>query len=182
MHGRKGRDTVGSCLWLDPVSVEEALQNENGGYLVDDGTMLGAGASGVEEMPVGFGGGQALVPEVDWQASFVAENLGKGLRLGGLRALISGHVKRIADDDLVAVVFTDEASKGFEVLSAVGAREGEDGLGSQAERIGDGDTDAAISNVEAHESGNGGWGELVHGNDGTGENDGAGVTAAGPIT
>lgn len=135
-----------------PGGVEEALQNKDGGHLVDDGAVFGPGASGGVQMAVGFGGGEALVPEVDRETGFIAQSLRKGLGLGGLGTLISGHVEGIANDDLGAAVFADEAHQGFEVLPSVGADEGQDRLRGESERVGYGHADTAISYIEAHES------------------------------
>jgi len=132
------------------------LQDENGSDLVDDSAMFGAGASRGMQVAMGFGGGQALVPEVDGQAGFVAEELGESLSLRGLGTLISGHVEGVADDDPGAAIFADKAGERFEVLLAVGARESEDGLRGETERVGDGDTNAAVSDVETHEPGGSG--------------------------
>jgi hypothetical protein len=140
------------------VGVEETLQDENGSDLVDDSAMFGARASRGMQVAMGFGGGKALVPEVDGQAGFVAQELGESLSLRGLGTLISGHVEGVADDDLGAAVFADEAGERFEVPLAVGAREGEDGLRGEAERVGDSDANAAVSDVEAYQpGGSGSW-------------------------
>jgi hypothetical protein len=132
------------------VGVQEALQDEDGGNLIDHGAVIRTGTSGSVQVPVGFGGGEALVPEVDRKTSLFAQDAGEFLGLGGLGAQISGHVKRIANNDFGAIVFTDKAGERFEILPAIRADEGEDGLRGQTERVGDGNTNTAISDVEAH--------------------------------
>jgi hypothetical protein len=140
------------------LGFQVAFQDEDGGYLIYYGAMFDSSATRGMEVTVGFGGGEALVPQVYWKAGFGAQHLREGLGFGGLGALISGHVEGIADHDLCAGVFADEALEGFEVLPAIAADKGEHGLGGETERVGNGDADATVSNVEAHDSGS--W--LVH--------------------
>jgi hypothetical protein len=102
---------------------------------------------------VSFGGGQALVPQMDGEGEGGAEGFGKCLGFGGLRAEVAGHVQRIADDDGHAVEFAEEAAEGFEVLFQIPADEGEDRLRGEAELIGDGYTDAAVAKIEAKVAG-----------------------------
>lgn len=134
------------------VGVEETLQNQHGGDLIDDFPVGREGASGGVEMAMGFGGGEALVPEVDGEGKGGAEGFGEGLGLGGEGADIAGEVERMAEDNSGAVVPAEEAAEGAEVLLWVFAAEGEDGLGGQAELVGDGDTDAAGPKIEAEEA------------------------------
>ena len=68
------------------VGVEKALQNQHGSNLIDDLAMAGEGAAGGVKMAVGFGGGQAFVPEVDWQGEGDAEGFGEGVSFSGLGA------------------------------------------------------------------------------------------------
>jgi hypothetical protein len=115
--------------------------------------------AGVVEMAVGLGGGEALVPEVDGEGELGAEVGGEGLGLGGLGALVAGHVEGIADDGLGDLVLAEETGDGLEVRAAAGAVEGEDGLRGEAEGVGEGDADAAVADVETNDAGGGdtGW-------------------------
>jgi len=90
---------------------------------------------------------------MDWKRELVAQELGKGLGFGSLRALIAGHVEGIAYDDSYTVMFAQETSERFQVLLAIGADKREDRLGGESERVGDSDSDAAVADVEAHEPG-----------------------------
>ncbi len=138
------------------AGVEEGLQDEDGGELVDDGAAVAAGGvAGGVEMAVGLGGGEALVPEVDGEAEVGAELLGEGLRLGGLWALVAGHVQGIADDGFGGGVLAQDAGDGFHVGAGVGAVQGEERLRGVAERVGDGDADAAVANIEGEDAGDG---------------------------
>jgi hypothetical protein len=101
---------------------------------------------------VGFGGGEALVPEVDGDAEFGAEVFGEGLGFGGLGALVAGHVEGVADDGFRCGVLAEDAGDGFEIGAAVGAVQGEEGLRGKAEGVGDGDADAAVADVEADDA------------------------------
>jgi hypothetical protein len=51
------------------------------------------------------------------------------------------------------VVLADEAGYGFEVGAEVGSVEGEEGLGGEAEGVGDGEADAAVADVEREGAG-----------------------------
>ena len=135
------------------MSVEEALQNQYGSHLIDNLAVGGGGASGSLEVAMGFGRGEPLVPEVDGEREGLAEGAGKGAGEGGLGADVAGKMQRIADDDGGAAVFAEETAEGSEVLLRIFADQGEDGLGGEAEFVGDGDTDAAAAEIEAEEAG-----------------------------
>ena len=64
-------------------------------------------------------------------------------------------MERVADEEDFDVVLADEAGDGFEVGAEGGAVEGEEGLGGETERVGDGETDAAVANVERESAGMG---------------------------
>ena len=76
------------------------------------------------------------------------KDLGKDLGLGCLRALVTGHVERIADSDLDAGLLAGEAPQGLHILPAIGANQRKNGLSGQPERVGDGDADTAVSDIE----------------------------------
>jgi hypothetical protein len=142
------------------LGFEVAFEDQDGGYLVYYGAVFYSGTAGGVEVAVGFGGGEPLVPEVNGEGGLVAEHPGEGLNLVCLGALISRHVEGVADDNFDTRIFADEPVEGFQVLLAIGADEGEDGLGGEAEGIGNGNTDAAVSYVETHDPGDCSW--LVH--------------------
>lgn len=48
---------------------------------------------------MGFGRGEALVPEVDGEAEGSVEGFSEGVGFRGLGADVAGHVERIAEDD-----------------------------------------------------------------------------------
>jgi hypothetical protein len=130
--------------------VEEGLEDEGGGDLVDEGFVLLTGMSGLVEDLVGFAGGEALVPEMDGQAGERAEFGGKGLGFGGAWALVAGEeVQGVADDDADDGEPAGETRDGTEVFARVAAGfEGQDGLGGEAEFVRDGDADAFGTDVE----------------------------------
>ena len=134
------------------MSVKETLQNQYGSDLVHDLAMAGERASGGMEMAVGFGGGEALVPQVDGEGKSGAQAFREGLGSFGLRAEVAGHVKRVADDDGRAAELAEKAAEGFQVLLRVFADEGEHGLGSEAQLVRDGDADASAAKIEAKEA------------------------------
>ena len=135
------------------LGIEETLQNQYSSDLVDDLAMPGEGAAGGVQMAVRFGGGEALVPEVNGECKLGAEGAGEGLGLGGLGAEIAGHVKGIAEDDGGAAEFAEKAAQGLQVLLRIPADERQQGLGGEAEFVRDGDADAAIAEIEAEKAG-----------------------------
>lgn len=137
---------------LGAVGVEETLQYQHGGDLVDDLAVAGKRAAGGVEMAMGFGRGQALVPEVDGEREGGAQSVGEGMGFGGLGANIAGHVQRIAQNDGGAPVFAEEATEGLQVGFDVPADESQDRLRGEPEFIGDGDPDAAVSEIKAKEA------------------------------
>ena len=59
------------------------------------------------------GGGQQHAPQMHGEADLGAQLLGELLRLGRLRALVAGHVQRIADDCFRDGVLAQEAGDGW---------------------------------------------------------------------
>ena len=131
---------------------EKAFEDEDGGDLIDDVAMLLAGFAHGVQLAVGLAGGEALIGEVDGQTEGGAELFGEGLGLQGLRAYLSGHVEGIADDELRDVVFAQKAADGLEIRVGGAAMEGKEGLDGEAERIGDGETDAFAADIEGEEA------------------------------
>ena len=72
----------------------------------------------------------------------------------------SDLIEWIAENDASTAEFAQQAADGFEVLLQIFTDEGEDGLGSEAELIRDGDADAAVTEIEAQQA----W---LHSCDGT---------------
>ncbi len=134
------------------MGVQEALEDEYGGHLIDYGTVLGAGAAGGVEMAVRLGGGEALVPQVHGEGEGLVEGFGKGVGFGRLRADVAGHVEGIAENNGGAVEFAKEAAEGFQVQFEVFADQGEDGLSGEPKFVGNSDADAAVTEIEAEEA------------------------------
>jgi hypothetical protein len=147
------------------LGVEPALQDEGGGELVDlaSGSLAGVLAGGFEG-GMSFGGGEALVPEMNGEAGAVGsrvvaplggrfgkerlEFIDKAMDAVGLAAATSGEVERIADDDAGAVVTACEPEDGALIAAGLGALDREQRL-RNAEGIGERDTDAAGTDIEA---------------------------------
>jgi len=70
-------------------------------------------------------------------------------RLGGVSA---GEAEGESDDDLDDVVVADDFCELLEVGALVAALEGVDTLGGDAEEVGDGHADTAVSDVESEEA------------------------------
>lgn len=133
--------------------VEEGLEDQDCGQLVDDAFAAHLGMACVVKLSVGLSGGKPLVPQMHRQMELFDQGCGEGLGLGGLGAEVAGHVERISDDDLRDAVLADDAAERREVGAAVGARDGQQGLGSEAELVRQSDADAPIPHVEAHQPG-----------------------------
>jgi hypothetical protein len=146
------------------VAGEKAFEQDRGGDLVDevfavDGFAMtaacGAGvmAGGVKQS-VGLLGSVALVEQMVGERGMrFSEGSGEGLCFGGLRAGCAVCVERVSDDEDFDAVLADEAGDGFEVGTERSAVDREERLRDQAERVGDGETDAAVANVEREDAG-----------------------------
>jgi hypothetical protein len=133
------------------------LENERGGYLVYDAAVLLAGAAGFIENLVGFAAGQALVPQVDGQASQLSQLSGKGLGFGGLGAQFAGQMHGIAHYDAGDLIAAGQAGEGTQIVALVAAPlEGEHRLSREPEFVADSHADAAIADVEREIAGMGG--------------------------
>ena len=133
----------------DSATFHPSLEDENGGHAVDRFAALFNGEVGLAEQAVGFGGGKALVPKMNWKLEMLAQVLGEGAYFFGLRALVAAHAKRKTDDNFLDVIFADDAVEMGEVVALVFAVERVETLRGDAEGVGDGDADAASADVEA---------------------------------
>ena len=103
---------------------------------------------------MGFAGGQALVEEVVLEGGVgFSEGLSEGLRLGGLGALGAVGVEGVANDDDLDLMLPQEARNGFQVGPETTTMQRKKRLRRQAERVGDGETDAAIANIQRESAG-----------------------------
>ena len=106
------------------------------------------------EQGVGLLGGVALVEQMVGERGMgFSKGRGEGLRFSCLGAGGAVGVERVSDEEDFDAVLTNEAGDGFEVGTERGAVDGEEGLRDQAERVGDGETDAAVANVEREDAG-----------------------------
>jgi hypothetical protein len=154
--------SVCRCLLLGPRSllIDERLQDEGCGDLVDDAAMVLADVAGLIEYLVGFARGEALVPQVNGQAGERAKLGGECLRFDGLRADVAGEVDGVANnyaDDAEAAAEAGERTEIFSGNAGCWATpfQGEDWLGGEAEFVGDSDADAAVADVESEIAGDG---------------------------
>lgn len=144
-------------LCVSLAAVEKALEDESGGYLIDDGTMLPAGVAGFVENLVRFAGREALVPQVDGQAGQFGEAGGKRLGLGRLKTGVTCQMKRIADHNCGDIEATGKPGQRAQILARIAAPlQGEHGLGGEPQFVGDGDADAAVADIETEKTGLGG--------------------------
>jgi hypothetical protein len=146
-----------SLLPTPCILVQEGLQNQGGGYLVDDFAMVLAGVSGLVENLVGIAGGEPLIPHMDGESGKSPQVGGKSLGLERPRAHVAGEVERIADHDSHYAETAAETGQGAEVFArVVTPLQGEDRLRGQPELVGDGHADALGADVETEIAGVGG--------------------------
>ena len=148
------------------------MQDEGRGKLVDDSSAARLATRGMVargfQRGLGFGGGEALIPEVDREAdsfrigAIFAIFVGLDGRLGdqllqlihkamdtlGLKAAVSGEMQRVADDDAGTVVAARQAEDGALVAAGLAARDGEERL-RDAEGVGERNPYAACADIEA---------------------------------
>ena len=86
------------------------------------------------------------------QFCFVGKQLSEGLCLLGLPALIPGEVKRVADDDFLTTVFPGESRQRSKILARAFADQSQDRLRGYTQTVGHGDSNTAISDVQAQNS------------------------------
>ena len=133
--------------------LEEGLEDEGGGDLIDYIAVFLAGAARMIEDLMGLMAGEALVPEVDGESGEGPEFGGEGLGLLGARAGFSGEVEGVADDDAGDGELAGEAGDGAEVVAGIAADlKGHDGLGSEAQFVRDGYPNALGADVERQKS------------------------------
>lgn len=105
---------------------------------------------------MGFEGGEAFVEQVVSQGGVLhAKGGGNGPGLGGLRARGAIGVEGISDDERVYPVLADETGEGLEIGAEGGPMQGEKGLRGEAERVSDGEADAAVADVKGEGAGHG---------------------------
>lgn len=137
------------------MGVEPALQDEDGGDLVDDILSVARGPADGIEMAVGLGGAEALIPQVNGQIEFGAEGVGKFFRGKGARAAVAGEMNRPSHDNFRAGIASQQTPQRAEIVARIGMDEGEQGLGGEAELVGQGDADAPRTVIEAENAWNG---------------------------
>jgi len=134
------------------------LEDEGGGDLIDDAAVVLAGVASFIEDLVRFAGGEAFVPEMNRQPGEGAKLRGEGLGLEGTGAGIAGEMNGIANDDGDYAETAGEAGQGAKIVAGVAVDfKGENGLGGEAQFIGDGDADALGADVKGEVAGNGCW-------------------------
>ncbi len=143
------------------------MQQQGGGHLIDDLpalqpalTALTDSVAGVVQQGVGIAGGEALVEEVDGKAGMRGEESGLEAvdelpHSGSLGAGGSVGVQGKADDEGLYLVLADEARNRFDVCTKAGAMECKERLRGEAQRIRNGQTDAAVAYVQCEGTGMG---------------------------
>jgi hypothetical protein len=131
------------------VGIHPVLQDQDGGHLVDDFATALDGHIGLPQQAVGLGGGEALVPKMDGEVEVTAQVFGEGLHFFCAGAFGSAHAEGVSDDDFGDAELVDNFGKSLKIGAFIAAVEGFDALGGDAERVGDGESDAARADVES---------------------------------
>ncbi len=133
---------------------EVGFEQDGGRDLIDEGLAVEAisgrvlAAVGVEQ-GVGFPGGEPLVEDVMLEGGvLLKQGVGEGEGLCGLRAGRAVAVQRVAYDEGGNLVATDEARDRFQIGVQRFAVDGEQRTGEQVERVGKGEPDATVTDVE----------------------------------
>ena len=124
------------------------MQDQDRGHLIDDFLVFLAGVARFVEELMGFARGEALVPEVDAKTSELAQFGGELLRFDGARARFARKLERVAYHDAGNGVAAGKPGDGTQVVAAVAMNfEGENGLGGEAELVGNGNADALCADI-----------------------------------
>ncbi len=142
--------TGGGCgkLWSGSAALHPSLQDQDGCHAVDGLAALFDREVGLAQKAVGLCRREALVPEVDGEFEVLAEVLGEGLDLFGLDAFDAAHAERQSDDDFCNFVVADNAVEILKVVLLVFPMERLEALRSDAERIGNSDSDSSRTYIE----------------------------------
>ena len=125
-----------------------SLEDQDRGHAVHGLTALFDRQVRFPEEPVGLCRREAFVPEMNWQAEFLAEVFRESTHLFGLRSLGAAHAQGEADHDFLDVEIANHAPQVFEVIAFVLTLKGFESLGCDSKRIGDRDADTAGTDVE----------------------------------
>jgi hypothetical protein len=136
--------------------VQKGLQDQRGGYLVDDTPVLLSRMTGLVEEFVCCPRGQAFVPQVDREPGQCAEIGRKRMRFRASRARISGEMHRIAHYDPGHVEFARQAGQGTQVFAGIAPTfQGQDRLRGKSQLVGYGHSDAFRAHIEGKVAGMG---------------------------
>jgi VWFA-related protein len=140
---------------------KKGFQQQHGRYLVDPVRAFEAGLAASRtrfvaafcEEGVGFTRGQALVEKMVREGGECAlQCLREGTRFRCLRTFAAIGVERKADDKLRDPMLADETGDRLQVRALAGAMNGEEWLRGDAERVGDGEADPPVADIQRHDA------------------------------
>lgn len=105
----------------------------------------------IEEV-VGFGAGEAFIPEQDREIEFLVEPVAIGARFARFLTFVPVHVNREPKDNSLYVELTDDPGKSRQVVRGGLAMEGCEGTDPGLIAGADCQTDAARAEIDAEES------------------------------
>jgi hypothetical protein len=116
--------------------IEEGLQDQGGGNLVDHAAMVLAGAPRLVQYLVSFAGGQPLIPEMDGEAGEFSQFGREGLGILRAQILFAGKMEGISDHDGGDVEPPGQARQRTHILARISPpQQGQDGLRRQPQFV-----------------------------------------------
>ena len=158
-HRLRWRVELGSPACFVGAGRHKGFKNQHGSHLIND--VLAADSVSIRcagvphgiQMAMRLRRREALIPEVHGQRKLCTDRVCEGLCAGGLRALIAGHIERIADDNLRNTVTAQYAADGFQIVPQLTPVERHQRLRGQPELIRKGKADTAVANVKGKDAG-----------------------------
>ncbi len=130
------------------MGIQIALENKNGGHLIDDLLARMGGATCGIQMTMRLGGAETFIPQNDREFQIFFDGGGELLCRQRARANVAGHVQRQAHHDSRTAMSAHDASQRAHVLAALCTMQRQQGLRGQSHLIGDGHANATIPMIE----------------------------------
>lgn len=170
-----GKTTLSSALrtlWEANGSVlpgiEPALQDQYGGYLVDDILAVAHSPPDGVQMAMRLRSAHALIPKMDGQTKFRAQSIGKLFRCLRPWTTVPGEMDRPPHHNFHTSVAPHQPAQGAQIVALAGMLQGQERLRRNAKFVGDGNTNAPRAMIEAQDSwGDARWRRRFHVSDGT---------------
>lgn len=143
-------------------SVKKRLQDQDGSHSVNHLPTASNAEFRIAQHTVGFGGRQALIPEVDGELEVPAQLFGKLRHFVGLHTFGAAQPQRESDYNFRHLVRFHYLVQVFQVQPLVLAMESLQTLGGQPERIRDRHPDALGTDIQTQNASDGNWVSFVY--------------------